>query len=104
MLERDPGVVVLMLVHHRWDVYEQRKPWNRGRLRATSSDRVAVEGYFARGASCSQFTHGHRVFYSPDWEASSLSPPDILPTFLGLHVLQPVPGKFRAAIPREPAG
>lgn len=103
MLERDKGVVLSLLTHRRWDIYEQRKPWNRGRLRVTqSAPRRESENYFARAPdrSCSDFRIGDRRIYAPEWEASAVSPPDILPTFLGLYVLEDVPQKFRPLVRR----
>jgi hypothetical protein len=98
MLENDRGVVLTLFVHRKREVYEQRKPWNRGQLRATRWKSVGeLERYFARfaGASCQGYPVGARRFFSPEWEASGVSPPDILPTFLGLNVLEDVPPQFR---------
>ena len=96
LLERDRGVVLSMTVSRRWDIYEHRKPWNRGRLYAKSSRTTTTERYFARveNGSCSQFHYGDRRMYAPEWEESNVSPPDVLPTLLGLYVLKPVPARF----------
>jgi hypothetical protein len=99
MLEKDRGVVLTLFVHRKRDVYEQGKPWSDGRLRAHGWKSIGeLEPYFARfaGPSCDGYPLGARRFFSPEWEASSVSPPDILPTFLGLRVLQDVPPQFRS--------
>jgi hypothetical protein len=94
MLARERGVVVDMRVHRRWNIYEQRKPWNRGRMRTEVVEPPnTVERYFARDADCTTFSRNHRDRYGLRWEASRESPPTILPTFLGLHVLTQVPGE-----------
>jgi hypothetical protein len=98
MLQRDHGVVVTLLIHRRWDIYERRKPWVAGQLIAkTSNETKNVEKYFARIAtqSCAAYSTGLRKTYMPEWEASSVSPPDILPTFLGFPVLKDVPARYR---------
>jgi hypothetical protein len=98
MLENDRGVVLTLLVHRKRDVAEQRKPWNTGELSATRWDSVEkVDRYFARfaGPTCAGYPSGGRRFFSPEWEASAVSPPDVLPSFLGMFVLQDVPPRFQ---------
>ena len=103
MLERDQGVVVTLIVHRRWDIYERRKPWNRGRLTAkASNEERKLEKYFARSRdqSCTPYPNGLRTLYAPQWELSRVSPPDALPPFLGFHVLKDAPEKYRAMTTR----
>lgn len=98
MIETDKGFILRLKVHRRKKIYEQKKPWNRGHIVASSWVPVGVtENYFARdtGGSCADFRVGQRAFYSPIWEESKVSPPDVLPTFLGVHTLQIVPSKFQ---------
>ena len=98
MLANDRGVVLTLFVHRKRDVYEGRKAWNRGQLRAARWKSIReLEPYFARfaGATCEGYPLGARRFFSPEWEASSVSPPDILPTLLGLSVLEDAPPRFR---------
>ena len=104
MLVRDPGVLVTLEVHRRWDVREQRKPWNRGELVLRDRGARGRERYFARTVgtgvhACATFVPGARARYAPEWEYASVSPPDALPTFLSLHVLHGVPERFRSLLP-----
>jgi hypothetical protein len=95
---KDPGVVLTLLVHRKRRVYEQGNPWNKGELRASAWDSPkAPERYYARyaGPGCSAYPLGTRRFFAPDWEASHVSPPDILPSYMGFYVLEDVPEKFR---------
>lgn len=101
MLEKDRGVVLTLLVHRKTDVYEQGKPWKHGHLRATPWESVETpERYFARfaGASCDAYPRGARRFFSPEWEASTVSPPDILPTLLGVRVLKDMPSELQGFV------
>lgn len=100
MLQNDHGVVVTLDVRQRWDVYEQRKPWNRGRLVARRSREPHRAKYFARAQDClsPQLARGHRSRYAPEFEGSVANPPDILPTFLDLYVLRDVPARYQRLI------
>jgi hypothetical protein len=105
MLRADRGVVLTLLVHRRADISEEQKPWNRGRLTTRRlSGPARFQPYFARfaGPSCADYSIGTRRLFAPRWEASNVSPPDVLPTLLGLHVLADVPTAFLGAI--EPGG
>jgi hypothetical protein len=97
MLASDRGVVLSLFVHRRRKLEEQRKPWNRGQLTAARwKSEGKIEKYFARsgGPTCDGYPAGGRRFFSPVWEIARTTPPEILPTFLGLHVLQDVPPEF----------
>jgi hypothetical protein len=108
MLQEDQGAVVTLYVKHRWDIYEQRKPWNRGNLHARNLHVTRPEQYFVRGKDCQspELAIGRQIRSAPEWEPSSVSPPAILPTFLGLNVLKLVPASFERAIshPKSTAG
>lgn len=98
MLTNSRGVVLTLFVHRKRDVYEQRKPWNRGQLMATRWQSVReLQRYFATASdeSCERYAAGVRRFFWPEWERSTVSPPDVLPNFLGLNVLRDVPPQFR---------
>jgi len=100
LLAKDPGAVVTLEVRRRWDVRERRKPWNRGAMVLRDRGAQGRERYFARGAeACASLVPGTQARYAPEWEYASVSPPDILPTFLSLHVLHPVPERFRILLP-----
>ncbi|RII24979.1 MAG: hypothetical protein CXR30_19385, partial [Geobacter sp.] len=96
MVTTQKGAVLKLKVNRKRKIYEQRKPWNRGHLIATEWESVGTaENYFLRDrGSCSEIRIGEKLLYSPIWEESQVSPPDVLPTFLGFHTLQPVPPKF----------
>lgn len=100
MAARDPGAVVTLQVHRRWDVREHRKPWNRGELVVRDRGPRGRERYFVEGANaCAGLLPGARERYAPAYEYASVSPPDKLPAFLNLHVLGPVPERFRTLLP-----
>jgi hypothetical protein len=101
MLEEDRGVVLGVYVYRKSELYELQKPWNRGQREATPWEKVdAVETYYARfnGNVCSAYTTGRRRLFFPAWEEARNSPPETLPSFLGLHVLQDVPNAYRSLI------
>ena len=50
---------------------------------------------------CSLYPLGRADFYSTEWEASRVSPPDVLSSFLGLAVLRDVPASFQAFVRGE---
>jgi hypothetical protein len=98
MLRTRPGVVLTVVVHRRREIEEETVPWKRGQVSARKWVRLGVrEKYFARfaGSRCSDYRLGEDGYFAPEWEASDVSPPDILPTFMGLFVLEAVPEKFQ---------
>jgi len=93
------GVVLELKVQKQNPVYEQRKFWNRGQLRA-SGWRAAedpIKRYYARfaGDSCADYQLGQSAQYFPVDESSSGWPPTKAPSFLNLLLLQPVPPELR---------
>lgn len=101
MLDADSGVVLKLFVHRRMDIYEQRKPWNKGQLKPTAwIEQDSIQMFFSRriGPSCNNYPPGYRAYFSPQWEPAGVSPPDILPTFLGMHVLEAVLPEFQPFI------
>ncbi len=98
MLRDDPGVVLEVDVVQSRDVYENRKPWNRGELFARDWKPFEMtERYFARsaGAACAAYLGTGRQLYLPSNDGSSAWPPDLLPNYLGLQVLGDVPAAYR---------
>ena len=98
MVKADKGVVLDVFVFRQKELNENRKPWNKGQREATNwHDVNAIRTYYARSAdgSCADYTDRSRRIFFPVWEASTVSPPDILPTFLGLFVLQQVPQEYQ---------
>jgi hypothetical protein len=104
MLERDRGVVLTMFVYRQRDVFRQRKPWNKDVLRATPwQENARMQAFFDRSTqgSCSPYPLGRGAFYSTEWEASSVSPSDIVSSFLGLSLLRDVPATFQEFVRGE---
>lgn len=101
MLEKIDGVVLELHVLTERKVYEHRKPWNRGMITATPWSRRATNTlYFARyaGTLCGNYTITSRRLFSVVWESSPVWPPNTLPPFLGLHVVEDVPGQYGALV------
>lgn len=98
MLARSDGVVLTVRAQQRQDFYRRREPWRYGRLDATGWRRDGkTERFYARfaGSNCAHYGRVRPGDFVLDWEASTVSPPDVLPTFLGLSVIKPVHPKWR---------
>jgi len=98
MLRDDPGVVLDMYVTRSRDIYENRKPWNKGtRFAGAWRDETESQQFFARdaGAACDAYLKTGRQTYLPTSDTASAWPPDLLPNYLGLQVLGAVPGEFQ---------
>ncbi len=98
MLGADPGVVLDVTIVRERDVYENRKPWNRGTRFATPwREPARSERFFARfaGATCERYTNLERQMYLPSSEVTAVWPPDRVPNYLGLEALDPVPPTYR---------
>jgi hypothetical protein len=99
MLRDDPGVVLELHVVQSRDVYENRKPWNRGTLFAKEWQPVGEsQNYFAHyaGAECDAYLKAGRKMYLPSSDETNAWPPALLPNYLGLQVLGDVPDDYRA--------
>ena len=93
-----------MYVYRQRKIWTVRRPWKNETLRADPWEEIGtVQVYFNRNEaqSCSSYQLGQGAFYSPKWEASNVSPPDILPTFLGIFVLTPVAPAFMEFVRHE---
>jgi hypothetical protein len=92
MLDTTDGVVLTVHIIRTKSMFTSRKPWSAGKI-VTSGWHSAnrTEEYFATfaGANCDAYRRRIRATYSLEWWESQVSPPDILPSFLGLQVLQP---------------
>jgi hypothetical protein len=98
MLRDDPGVVLELQVVQSRDVYENRKPWNRGTLVAKDwQPSGETQKFFARdaGAACDAYLGSERKTYLPGSVGTNAWPPDLLPNYLGLQVLGDVPETYR---------
>lgn len=88
------GVVLSMLVIRERKLYARMEPWNRGVIEGLpwhAVDRTQI--YFARfaGDSCQTYMKDlSRKMYFPRWEYAAF-PPDNVPAFLDLDVLEDVP-------------
>jgi hypothetical protein len=99
MLAADAGVVLEMRVSRQNAIYEQRKIWNRGELRASAwqAPEKPVQRYYARhaGSSCEGYPVGQSAQFLPVDEGAALArrewPPANAPNFLDLMLLKPVP-------------
>jgi len=81
-------------------LYRSAKPWSAGKLVTSGWKHDGrTKDFFASyaGDSCAAYGPGTRSTYAVDWLASAVSPPDLLPSFLGLEVLQPVTAASLAA-------
>jgi hypothetical protein len=96
MVAADPGVVITASVTRSTGLYENRKPWNAGTLRAGKAWWVR-ERYFARGDSCAEWPAGRSgtYFAAGDPRPSETWPPEVLPNFLDLQVLTPASDEQR---------
>jgi hypothetical protein len=98
MVAADQGVVIELLIHRQWALYENTKPWNRGDIRSRSSNRDTKKTltYYSRinGSSCSDYPVGKRQLFHPRWEPAKTNPPDTLPAFLKLPVLLDTPSEY----------
>jgi hypothetical protein len=97
MPQHDAGVILDMQISRRNALLEQRKPWNKGRLSAAGWLQVdETKSYFARNADgiCANYRVGETAQYFPQGTGSKEWPPNDLPNFLGLQVLEPVPVQY----------
>jgi len=101
MLRDDPGVVLDVYVTQSRDIYKNRKPWNKGtRFAGGWRESNEEQRFFARfaGTSCEAYLTTGRQIYLPSSDTSSAWPPDLLPSYLGLQVLGPLPGEYRVFV------
>jgi hypothetical protein len=101
MLKGNDGVVLDLHVFAERKILEHRKPWNRGLITATPwSPRETNRTCFARyaGSSCDNYTSHSRRLFSLVWGSSRVWPPDNLPPFLRMHVVENVPEQYRRIV------
>jgi hypothetical protein len=100
----EKGVVLSMSVIRERKVYERKEPWNLGMIEGSPWIPVnATREYFARfaGGSCNAYTRDpSRKMYFPARERSRYFPPDNVPAFLDLFVLDDVPPAYANLPPR----
>jgi hypothetical protein len=102
LLERDPGVVLILRVRRQVLLTEHRKPWNRGRVtqRAKPGD-GRESAFYRRGAArdCSQELPA-RLRFSPQWNYTLPSPPDNAAGLLRLTAIEEVSPALERALAR----
>jgi hypothetical protein len=105
MLREYPGVVVELDVKRSNAILEHRKPWNRGKLTAEGWKRVNESREYFGGGGCDSYPHGREVLLAPVTQPRKLDngpnaawPPDDLPNFLGVQVLDAVPANYQRLV------
>jgi hypothetical protein len=101
--KEDDGVVLDVLVLRENGIYEQRKPWNKGKFVAQGWHGVnETKSFYVRApGSCSDFVPGAESVRFAEYDLSGLSsgphdwPPRKVSDFLNLQVLDPVPTRYR---------
>jgi hypothetical protein len=103
MSEVDDGAVLNVVVARRNRLYEQRKPWNKGRIIA-SGWQIANEpkSYYVQfPGACSDYPTGEESVRFAPYDLSALTngakdwPPKKISDFLNLQTLDPVPDEYR---------
>jgi hypothetical protein len=103
MLREMPGVVVELNVARANAILEHRKPWDRGKLTAQGWKRRGDSREYFGGGTCESYPRGRQVLLAPTGEGSRKWPPDDLPNFLGVQVLEPVPAPYLKLIKKGSA-
>ncbi len=100
LLERDPGVVLILRVKRQVRLIEHRKPWNRGRVtrRVTPGD-GSESAFYLRGAprDCSAALPAE-LHFTPDWTYSPPAPPDNAAALLRLAAIGDVSPRVERAL------
>lgn len=95
----DTGAVITMRIRRDVLVYEQRKPWNYGKLvlQPWRNSAQNYSYYMRTAAGCTNFAKLKRDVYFPVTERESGAgwPPVTLPNILRMQVLGPVPDKYQ---------
>jgi hypothetical protein len=95
LLSEDTGAVLEITIARENPVYEQRKLWNKGEMRAQGwqTPQTSVKRFYARhsGKRCTDYQLNEKAQFYPIDETSSDWPPSTAPIFLGLLLLKPVP-------------
>ena len=101
-LARDnPGVVVELDVVRSNAILEHRKPWDRGTLSAQGWKSIGDTQRYFGGGNCDSYPRGKHVLLAPTGAGSQAWPPDDLPNFLGVQVLEAVPPDYLRLITRS---
>jgi len=94
MLRETPGVVVELNVARSNVIVQHRKPWDAGSLTALGWKRMGDSRDYFGGGTCASYPRGKQVLLAPRGEGSGKWPPDDLPNFLGVQMLEPVPARY----------
>jgi hypothetical protein len=99
MLQNDNGVILGVLIIREKAIFEEHKPWNRGRIVAADWRTVnAQKTFYARyaGGSCANYATGRRSLQFNDLYFYGVPrdlgwPPRKAPNFLNLQTLESIP-------------
>jgi hypothetical protein len=106
MSEMDDGAVLTVVVVRRNRLYEQMKPWNKGRI-TSRGWQIANEpkSYYVHfPGACADYPAGEKAVRFAPYDLSSLTngahdwPPKKVSYFLNLQTLDPVPDEYRKFI------
>lgn len=104
MLQKDNGVILDVLILREKPIYEERKPWNKGRIVPSAWQAMnAPKTFYASyaGGSCANYAAGTRSLLFNDlyfYDYPNLGwPPRKVPNFLDLQTLAPIPAAYRRA-------
>ncbi len=102
MIRESPGVLVEIDVARTNAIIEHRKPWNHGRLGAQGWKNVRESTEYFGGGTCESYPIGRKVLLAPVTSPGSgvksrdpVWPPDDLPNFLGVQILEAVPFDYQ---------
>lgn len=98
VFRNDSGIVLEMAIVRRAEVYELRRPWNRGDIDIRAWQAVvASKNYYARDANCATYLQRSPTLYYPqaDRNSDNAWPPLVVPDFLDLLVLGAVPANYQ---------
>jgi hypothetical protein len=100
----DDGAVLNVVILRRKQLYEKRKPWNRGRITANGwqAANEAKSYYVQFPGACADYPTGERTVRFAAYDISALTngvnewPPQKVSDFLDLQTLGPVPQQYRS--------
>jgi hypothetical protein len=102
-LRVDDGAVPALTVFRQMNVYESRRPWNKGNLSSSQWQLMGNQkNYYARyaGGSCAAYPLGFRSVYFIPYSSvvPTIGPQDWPPRepadFLNLQTIEPLPAEY----------
>jgi hypothetical protein len=97
---REPGTVIEVRSSRNGELFEHRKPWNRGKLSATWRPDSETKDFFARyaGSNCADYQDKVELLFFKTGQGSKDWPPSDLQNFLGLALIEPLPAQYRSLV------